>query len=210
MAVTIVCCYLGLIIVHFVNFHYMHTYTLSTDAFADDFLVRSKFLDRIQMLFQCCGVHNYTEWGSGIPCSCCIDIKPGCQQNISRIYHKSCSSDIVNYVNNEVRYQTFNAQVESFFAGVFLSFFGVFCLYWSGKAYCERFQCFKTVGRQADDQEVLIGDNNLEDPNNEDNGYDNMQINNTPAEETNEEELLDNINGNNGVDANENPQLVEL
>ena len=203
MAAPIAFCYSGLVLMHFVYFYYMKSYSLSTDAFPDDFLVRSEFLNRIQMFYQCCGVHNYTEWGSNIPFSCCINIKPGCQQNISNIYHKSCLSDILNYVNNEVRCQTFDGQVYNFFVGVFLLFVGVLSLYLSGKAYLEGCQCFKLVGRQADEREVLIGDNDIENPNNGDNErniHDNIEINDTAAdvlvhdEDANDQELQDGIN----------------
>ncbi|XP_023669177.2 leukocyte surface antigen CD53 [Paramormyrops kingsleyae] len=54
--------------------------------------------DKLQKLFQCCGVHNATEWGQNIPHSCCqtSDCK-----NEPRLWEKGCYKKLKdNYEDN--------------------------------------------------------------------------------------------------------------
>ncbi len=64
--------------------------------------------DKIQYTFECCGMYNYTYWGS-IPASCCKDVCHGC--NASNAFKKGCHSFINEMFANALRSRTIPLQL---------------------------------------------------------------------------------------------------
>ena len=98
------------------------------------------YWNKIQVVYECCGIHNYTDWaiwGSSIPYSCYVNQTiTNCTANISNIYQKGCLHNINEFVNDQVRFQTSNAQLYCLTVGVLLMLIGVTTLYFSRKVYC--------------------------------------------------------------------------
>ena len=117
---------------HFQIFHYMKYFKISMN----DTDLEQAYWNKIQVVYECCGIHNYTYW-STIPYSCCVNPQiSNCTANISNIYHKGCLHNINTFVNDQVRFHTSNAQLYCLTVGVLLLLIGVTILYFSRKVYC--------------------------------------------------------------------------
>ena len=75
----------------------------------------SKAIDEIQHDFKCCGNYNYkdwfdTSWGKrhpgSVPKSCCKEMEPGCNKNVSedfsKIYTRGCYYFVKKYLSNNL------------------------------------------------------------------------------------------------------------
>ena len=64
--------------------------------------------DKIQHTFECCGQHNYTDWGGQIPGSCCKNYCNGC--NESNAFQKGCLPFIKKIFTDALRSETIPLQ----------------------------------------------------------------------------------------------------
>ena len=68
---------------HFQIFHYMKYFKISM---SDKDLEQAHW-NKIQVVYECCGIHNYTYWRT-IPYSCCVNPQiSNCTDNISNILY---------------------------------------------------------------------------------------------------------------------------
>ena len=149
---------------HFQYYYYLKHFSISPDFDLD---IHFNFItinwNKTQMFYECCGLHNYSYWGSSIPYSCCRNPQmPNCTADHSNVYQKGCAQDIRNFVNDQVRYQTSNAQAYCFAVGVVLLLIGITSLHFARKSYCGNFRCVEAVRiREGHDNEYqpLMGDN---------------------------------------------------
>ena len=119
---------------HFQIFYYMKYFKI--DLSMNDTDLEQAYWNKIQVVYECCGIHNYTYWRT-IPYSCCVEPQiSNCTANISNIYHKGCLHNNNTFVNDQVRFQTSNAQLYCLTVGVMLLLIGVTILYFSRKVYC--------------------------------------------------------------------------
>ena len=129
---------------HIQTFYLMKSYEVSRNdlLFTLQNFKDAPFSSKMQVLFNCCGVYNYTDWGPDIPFSCCIDLrKPNCTVNVSDIFQKGCFKGVNTFVNVQVRGQTFNVQVYCIAVDVVLLLVGVTSLHFARKVYYRNFQC---------------------------------------------------------------------
>ena len=117
--------------------------------------------NKTQVLYECCGIHDYTYWGPSIPYSCCIHPQiTNCSANISNVYQKGCLQNINIFVNDQVRFQTSNAQLYCLTVGVVLLVIGLIALYFSRKIYCGDFICVEPERMnevQGNEYEPILG-----------------------------------------------------
>ncbi len=64
--------------------------------------------NKIQYTFECCGQHNYTDWGGQIPGSCCKDLCNAC--NETNAFKKGCHPFIKEIVRDLIRSKTMPLQ----------------------------------------------------------------------------------------------------
>ena len=118
---------------HFQMFGYMKCFNISMD----DKDLEYTYWNKTQVLYECCGIHDYTYWGPSIPYSCCVHPQvTNCSANISNVYQKGCLQDVNIFVNDQVRFQTSNAQLYCLTVGVLLLVIGLIALHFSRKVYC--------------------------------------------------------------------------
>ena len=167
---------------HFQIYYYMNHFKISNFDLmynVEDYKFRT-FLKKIQVVYECCGIHNYTYWGQNIPNSCCVDLqKPDCTANISNIYQKGCLKDIGSFVNNQVRSGTCHAQDYYLAVGVILLLIGVISLHIARKVYYGSFKCFKRTRmndhNDEDAEDIVIGNNVQGNDNDAENLLDNQE-----------------------------------
>ncbi len=90
-------------------------------------------LDKIQLVYQCCGVDNYTDyrpydrWHTRhVPDSCCITISPGCANNQTNIHEKGCFPAIKEQFQIAMKAYNYNRVATIYF--FFLLFLALFVL----------------------------------------------------------------------------------
>ena len=181
--ITFFVAYLPIACLHFQIYYLMNNFKISSydlmyDVEVDEFRTSLK---KIQVVYECCGIHNYTYWGQNIPNSCCIDLqKPDCTGNVSNIYQKGCLKDIGTFINNRVRSGTCHAQDYCLAVGVILLLIGVISLHIARKVYYGSFKCFKRTRmndhNDEDAEDLVIGNNVQGNDNDAENLLDNQEI----------------------------------
>ena len=104
-AITILLTYISIACLHLVVYFDMKNYKIPESeaimGLKNGIQMKNKNWDKVQVLYECCGVHNYTDWKlifhESIPESCCHELKESCSKNVSDIYHRGCLKKC-NYV----------------------------------------------------------------------------------------------------------------
>ena len=136
--------YLPIAGVHIQIYHHMNRFEVPTNdlLFNLQSFDEASYADKVQVFFDCRGLHNYTDWGPNIPYSCCKDLpKLNWTANVSNIFQKGCLTGLNNFVNVQVRGQTFTAQAYCLAVGVILLLIGVISLHFARKVYYRNFKC---------------------------------------------------------------------
>ena len=92
--------------VHIKIYHHMNRFEVPTKdlLFNLQNLDETAHADKVQVFFDCCGIHNCTDWGPNIPYSCFKDFpKFNRTANFSNIFQKGYLTDLNNFVNAQVR-----------------------------------------------------------------------------------------------------------
>ena len=164
---------------HFQIFHYMKHFNVTMN----DTDLKYAYWNKIQVVYECCGIHNYTYWRT-IPYSCCVNQTiTNCTANISNIYQKGCLLNINTFVNDKVRFQTSDAQLYCLTVGVLLMLIGVTTLYFSRNVYCvepER----RSEGLVNEYEPLIYNENEREGLVGNQPGASYMSINSTPRDNT--------------------------
>ncbi len=101
----------------------------------DDLVKKTRsVLNNIQLVYQCCGVNNYTDYIQSdderfhvthVPDSCCITVSPGCAINQTNIHHEGCFPAIKEQF--KIAMKAFNSTYVTAIYFFFLLFIVLFC-----------------------------------------------------------------------------------
>ena len=138
---------------------------------------KAKSWNTLQSRYECCGIHNYTDWytvlHNTVPDTCCKVCNPGCGKNVSvpvKFYPNGCLNYTITFINDQVLLQTITHQTICLFIIVFSFCSGLLITYLSIKEYFAEMECCKPQNRLnanvRESQENLL-ENNIEENNDE-------------------------------------------
>ena len=183
------CIYLPTAYICYYRFCGLHCYKAPEEiiaAYLDDKYESIQIWAKVQIWFECCGIHNYTYWYDKLhdthvlPDSCCKTYKTGCGNftRIEDINEAGCLPNVTTHVTDQVRYHTDEQQGMFLNLGLISFFICLAIIMWIRNKCRDRFKCCKNKENitelvneedEVEDREQLVGSDIEETPDNENN-----------------------------------------